>query len=514
MNRTAIALTFGILAGMPGIALADQDHDSHHAAEASAQTMQPATPAGQMQGMQGMETMSPECMAAMQKMMQGNMQAMMQQMMQGMTGAPAAMGQASADSPAFTREFVGAMGAMHGPMMAGVTADDADLAFVKGMIPHHQGAIEMARIVAKHGDDPQTKAWAEQIIAAQEREIGEMQAWLTANEGKVAAALARTGGIAYSANEGGNSISTVNLANGEVGAIALPIGPHNVDLSPDGKYLIAVGNPVTGAADGAGGHGHDAEAGEAATDGQLVILDPANTAAPKAVVAVGAHPAHVVADRQGRAYVSLAGGDEIAVVDLAKAEVIGRIATGAYPHGLRLSPDESALFVANVEDGSVSVIDTQTLAESDRIKVGKAPVQVGFTPSGDRLFVSLRDENRVAIVDPASREVLSKVDVGRGPIQIMATPDGAHVYVANQGSEAEPDNSVSVIDAKTGQVVKTIVTGRGAHGVSASGDGAYVFVTNLVDDSVSIIDAASQQVVRTVAVGDRPNGIAYGGPAR
>ena len=75
-------------------------------------------------------------------------------------------------------ELMAGMDAMNADMMAGGTATDIDVAFVCSMIPHHQGAIDMARAELKHGDDPWAREMAQAVITAQEKEIVDMLAWL------------------------------------------------------------------------------------------------------------------------------------------------------------------------------------------------------------------------------------------------------------------------------------------------------------------------------------------------
>lgn len=71
-----------------------------------------------------------------------------------------------------------AMDRMHGPMMRGIANPDPDVAFVLGMIPHHQGAIDIAEIVLRFGGDGANHHLAREIIATQTREIAEMREWL------------------------------------------------------------------------------------------------------------------------------------------------------------------------------------------------------------------------------------------------------------------------------------------------------------------------------------------------
>ncbi len=217
----AAALAATILHAPPAFAQqATEDHSAHHAAPAApakpdapkADASKPATPpaaaaapdmskmmadmAKMMEGMKssqgpegrnrggrnnrnGNQQAPDDMMARMSQMMTMMSRAMSAQQTAG-GGHDMASMQAKGDQGPSSQAFAAINRQMHAGMDISFSGN-ADVDFVKGMIPHHAGAVDMAKVVLAFGKDPEIRKLAEGVVKAQEAEIAMMKEWLAKN---------------------------------------------------------------------------------------------------------------------------------------------------------------------------------------------------------------------------------------------------------------------------------------------------------------------------------------------
>jgi YVTN family beta-propeller protein len=163
----------------------------------------------------------------------------------------------------------------------------------------------------------------------------------------------------------------------------------------------------------------------------------------------------------------------LARIDLVSRTVLGylKLSKGGMPQDIRISPDGSTFFVADMRAGGVFVVDGATFKET------------GFVPTGT------------------------------GPHGLYPSRDGTKLYVANRGSthvhgRPKGPGSVSVIDFATRAVVTTwTIPGGGSPDMgNVSADGRVLWLSGRYDDVVYAIDTETGEVT-TIKVGAEPHGL-------
>lgn len=121
---------------------------------------------------------------------------------------------------------------------------------------------------------------------------------------------------------------------------------------------------------------------------------------------VGLAPTEIGVDAAlGRAYVSMAGSNEVTAIDYLGKRVLGRIGVGKRPVHVYMAPSTPAtgahrVWVGNDDGASVSVIDGQSLAVLATVGTGEGHHKMAF--SGDKAYVSNIKVHTVSVIDRTS----------------------------------------------------------------------------------------------------------------
>ncbi|HUJ25226.1 MAG TPA: YncE family protein [Myxococcales bacterium] len=134
-----------------------------------------------------------------------------------------------------------------------------------------------------------------------------------------------------------------------------------------------------------------------------------------------------------RAWVSLEGDDEIAVVDLANAAELSRIRlnAGDGPRELLLTADRRTLISANFGSNTVSLIDAGAMIETGRIQVAEGPTALLSDRKGQRVYVFHQRSNAVSVIDTGTRTLVSTLPTDNPPLRGQIDAAGARLYLAS-----------------------------------------------------------------------------------
>ena len=245
------------------------------------------------------------------------------------------------------------------------------------------------------------------------------------------------------AGKGGNTVSIVDVpGRRRVNTIKLDqyFRPHGIDLDPTTNRLaITVENPD-----------------------QFLLLDIRDRRILRAYDTKGKTP-HMVRFGPTKggaqyAYVSNSGSGTLSVVQLATGGEMKVLPSGDRPEGSVLSTDHSELYVCNRESGTITIYDTTRHAQVGEIKTGgKGPVRVDVTPDGRYLVYALMHDHKIEIADLETRMPVAQIDVEGEPISLSISTDGQYAFASSE--EIDTVHIISMADRK---LVRSFKTPKGA----------------------------------------------------
>jgi YVTN family beta-propeller protein len=243
-------------------------------------------------------------------------------------------------------------------------------------------------------------------------------------------------------NDNGNSLTPIDPRTGAAGA-AVPVeDPYNLYFTPDGTRAVVMAEALR----------------------RMDFRDAKTMALEKSLPVPCNGLNHLDFSPDGRTAVASCEFDgQLLLIDMVNETVLQSINVGGMPQDVKLSPDATVYYVADMKLNGVHVIDAATFRQLAFVKTGKGAH--GLYPSRDatKLYVSNREEGSVSVIDFATRQVVAKwvFDGGHGsPDMGGVSADGKVLWLSGRY-----DNEMYAISTETGQlIVPPIKVGRGPHG--------------------------------------------------
>lgn len=197
---------------------------------------------------------------------------------------------------------------------------------------------------------------------------------------------------------------------------------------------------------------------------------------------------------ESKAYTTLLGSNEIAVIDLETNSVETYIDLGVSPNYIAISPDNLTAYVTSSDPASIYIIDLLSNTVVDSILVGTPDVSstagIAITPDGTTAYVANTGDNQVVPVNLLTNVVGTPIDGGKfsSPRNLVITPvavteDGLKAYVTNPG-----DSSVTPIFLSTNTPQDPIDIGVFPADIAIASNGQKVFISDGFTSTIASID--------------------------
>jgi YVTN family beta-propeller protein len=258
--------------------------------------------------------------------------------------------------------------------------------------------------------------------------------------------------------------------------------PLNMDVSPDGRWLIVTNN----------GTRNQNISIIALPEWRVVQTVPV----PKAWLGIRFFD-------QGRRFVASGGNDNMARIfsfaDGQAAQTDSIIFGVLHPveklwlAGCDVDEASGVLYVVGKESRMLYRADLGKGAPHRSLVLPSQPYTVLVSRRSPYLYVSLWGGASIAVVNGRTMSVEAVIPVGDHPTDMVESPDGKRLYVANAN-----ENTVSVIDADGRRVVETLCSaltprapaGSTPNALALTADGTHLYVANADNNYVAVMDVS------------------------
>src|SRR6266851_3795295 len=271
---------------------------------------------------------------------------------------------------------------------------------------------------------------------------------------------------------------------------SIPVGkhPHELMLSPDGKYLYVSDN------------------------GMLWMTDPGEGGNTISIIDIGQRKRIGMIDlgkyrrphgldldpRTGRLVVTVENPDGLLLVDPATRKIVRFYELkGGVPHMVRLSADGAWAYCSNTKTSTLAAIRLAT-GEIKQIEVGARPQGRVLSKDGTLLYVTNSDANSISIVDTGKQQAIGTIATGKGPGRIWLTPDEEQLVY-----NLQPGEAVGFADVRSKKQIATVALPGPPLSLNLSQDGTLGFAGVQSLDKICVVSIAERKVVR---VFDTPKG--------
>lgn len=158
-------------------------------------------------------------------------------------------------------------------------------------------------------------------------------------------------------------------------------------------------------------------------------------------------------------------------------------------------------------DGAVAVIDVAKHEIVGVIGTGGRPEGVGVNPEGRRAYIANAVSDQLHVVDTLAHAPIANIATATGPSAVVLNPAETRAYVLHPGTGA--GSQLTVINLESGGGAGTIVFTDRAERLEMSADGTRLFVSHPVANFVSVVNTGTLGVVATVGANPEPYGMAH-----